>query len=111
MKAGKKAARKARVASMLVDLYGIGTFEATARVEGIRGDRLYELERTLTRSLQRKRAADSEHVAYTNPDDTGYEPRNPDALLTGVGRVTGNTARAVKRGTTFTKTQLNKEQQ
>lgn len=40
---------------------------------------------------------------YEPPDDKGYKPPKIDSVLTGVGRATGETARAIKRGKTITK--------
>lgn len=40
---------------------------------------------------------------YQAPNDKGYQPTRHDSVLTGVGRATGATAKAVKRGKTITK--------
>lgn len=42
---------------------------------------------------------------FVTPDDKGYKPTAHDPLLSGVGRATGATARAVKAGKTITKHQ------
>lgn len=39
------------------------------------------------------------------PDDTGYKPASPDPLLHGAGRVTGITAKVVRRDHTITRFQ------
>lgn len=43
--------------------------------------------------------------SWVSPDDTGYRPSGPDSTLVGVARATGETAAAVKRGSTLTKWQ------
>jgi hypothetical protein len=40
---------------------------------------------------------------YTSPDDSKYKPAKVDSALNGVARVTGETAKAVKRRKTITK--------
>lgn len=45
------------------------------------------------------------------PDDTGYEPTAGDPLLRGPARVTGVTAKVVRRGSTITRYQFDHEVQ
>lgn len=40
---------------------------------------------------------------YESPDDKGFKPTKVDAVLNGVARATGQTAKAVKRRKTITK--------
>lgn len=46
---------------------------------------------------------------YETENYAGYKPPTVDPVLKGVGRATGKTAKAVKRGKTFTKFEHDKE--
>ena len=46
---------------------------------------------------------------YEPPSDSGYKPTNHDSTLTGVGRATGKTAKAIKRKKTITKFEYDNE--
>ena len=56
-------------------------------------------DQRLQREIERKNAAPSE------VDDKGYRPASVDPLLKGVGRVSGQTAKAVKRTKALTRTE------
>lgn len=46
-----------------------------------------------------------EDAGYS-PDDSAYRPSSVDSTLTGVGRATGHSAKAIKRGRTYTNWEL-----
>lgn len=64
-------------------------------------DRWYKTHRHVDPS--RPQRIEDETYARLSPKDSAHRPRPVDPLLTGHGRATGETARAVKRGRTVTK--------
>lgn len=49
--------------------------------------------------------------AYVEVDDAGYRPRSYDPIETGVGRAVGVTAKAAKQRKTYTKWQIDEQEQ
>ena len=58
----------------------------------------------------RKFLATKEETPYESPDDSKYKPRVYDPLLTGTARVTGKTAKAVRRKNTYTDYDYNQKE-
>lgn len=52
--------------------------------------------------LEQAREHASSYAHRDDPDDTGYEPSDGDPLLRGAGRVSGMTAKVVRRRHTIT---------
>lgn len=82
---------------------GVSEAEIATILERKRREQLATRE---TDPLKRHRLIHAEEIAraeaYTSPDDRGFRPTRIDPLLRGTARAVGATARAVRRGTTYT---------
>jgi hypothetical protein len=80
--------------------------EEQLRVQRRRSEQIIEAQRVRAVEDDERRRVEDETYARLSPDDRGFRPAKPDSVLTGAARATGDTARAVRRGKTFTKWQL-----